>query len=137
MKKIITSLALLGAMSCSWSNLHNQQENTSENEKKSNEKKVYSNKTHFDSQEKDTINVKDINGIWYKKEEKVRFFRFDSTKVHYFNHPDQIVKYELASDGILILIYSDDFSTKNKVLKLNSNELVIETEIGIKNYFIR
>jgi hypothetical protein len=76
-------------------------------------------------QEKD-INTAEINGIWAKNEDDNAVFWVENDSLYPLEHPDRPAKLEFKGDTLYT--YYDGLTTKDIIIKLNSDSLVLLNE---------
>jgi hypothetical protein len=77
------------------------------------------------------IDLKNIEGIWAKNEQENALFQIKGDSIFYLEHPESKVTYETNKDTFII--FYDGLTTKNKILKLDTDSFIFETEVNYIN----
>lgn len=73
------------------------------------------------------INAHNIYGIWAESEEDNAILWISGDSMYYTEDQGNPLKYEIRNDSLII--FYDGLTTRNKILKLDTDSLVFKTEV--------
>jgi hypothetical protein len=80
------------------------------------------------SKEERAIEIRDISGIWAESEEENALFWIEKDSIYSVEQLGHGVKIEINKDTLII--YYDGIIVKDKILKLDSDSLILLNEVG-------